>query len=275
MISFDWKRKAKVSQEYVDDKKDNPKSPQNSRKTFLSKPLPSSCVSNGPLPSTVSLWSVNDVSTWLTEKDMKSYVRAFRINGIDGETLLMMDSRDLRILGVQENEIDGFISFIRENKRKERKLEMGPKKERENESNEDKKEDEPVKKSFLRRNPFLRQTSIAFKAHSDSCVTPLFGDPISAIHSNPSPTPFSLSPPPSLPIKIVFCSNVYLFTLSPSETIESFLLKLKKEFGSNEITFFDDEGEEVKMKKDEHYQRVYSMALRAQEEEKIMKLFVI
>jgi hypothetical protein len=73
----------------------------------------------------------------------------------------------------------------------------------------------------------------------------------------------------------VFCNNIYLFTLSPTETLDSFRQKLHRALVIDDISLFDDEGVEVKMKKEKHYQRLHALAQRCQEEEKILKLFLI
>ena len=68
---------------------------------FLSR---SPLESHSPLPISISSWTEQDVSIWLEANGMKSYVRSFRLQAIDGEALLLMNGRDLKILGVNEKD---------------------------------------------------------------------------------------------------------------------------------------------------------------------------
>jgi hypothetical protein len=105
---------------------------------------------SSPLPEATSLWSAADVLRWLEENDMKAYVRQFRINGIDGETLMLMDTRDLKILGVDEKDFDTFLNFIRKSKKTE--LQFKKRNEKgENELDEEEKDEEEKKETFLTR----------------------------------------------------------------------------------------------------------------------------
>jgi hypothetical protein len=101
------------------------------------------------------------------------------------------------------------------------------------------------------------------------------GSSYSPFESTPIPLTSFTAPPPSIPIKIVYFNNVYLFTLSRFETLETFLQKLRREFPLTEFNLFDEEGGDVKMKKEKHYQIMHEMAKACQEQETILKLFLI
>ena len=72
-----------------------------------------SALSAPALSHSLSLWSVDDVSEWLTNHGMSEYVLPFRKNLIDGETFMQMDQKDMKFLGVGEKEIGIMESFLR------------------------------------------------------------------------------------------------------------------------------------------------------------------
>jgi len=48
----------------------------------------------------LEVWSCEDIQQWLTDKELKQYIKSFQENDIDGENLLELNESDLKDLGI-------------------------------------------------------------------------------------------------------------------------------------------------------------------------------
>ena len=81
---------------------------------------PSKSITDDEVSPYLSRWSNDNVENWLVHNGMEKYVNSFRNNDIDGEVLLLLRSRDLKKLGVEEADTKEILSFIFDKKRLER-----------------------------------------------------------------------------------------------------------------------------------------------------------